>query len=198
MDSVTPFAKGVEIMPDGSVARTGTNYSGKFQEAHDASKASIQSRISNLESGGVKGTGNRSKTASEVNLNNIADFINGTKNFDDVLDDYAKIYSETVKSNSRWQWDEDIRINKIDGKSIANFKGAGVVKETVQLPEDMWKISDKQQFEWLDPKIGGRIEGYTWHHSETPGEMQLVPFGIHNITNHNGGRTKGMWADAPR
>nr|WP_244322202.1 YwqJ-related putative deaminase [Bacillus luti] len=45
-------------MPDGSVVRTGTNYSGKFQEAHDASKASIQSRISNLESGGVKGTGN--------------------------------------------------------------------------------------------------------------------------------------------
>ncbi len=44
-------------MPDGSVARTGTNYSGKFQEAHDASKASIQSRISNLESGGVKATG---------------------------------------------------------------------------------------------------------------------------------------------
>ena len=33
------------------------NYSGKFQEAHDASKASIQSRILNLESGGVKGTG---------------------------------------------------------------------------------------------------------------------------------------------
>ncbi|WP_430794209.1 hypothetical protein [Bacillus thuringiensis] len=45
-------------MPDGSVARTGTNYSGKFQEAHNASKASIQNRISNLESGGVKGTGN--------------------------------------------------------------------------------------------------------------------------------------------
>ena len=49
-ETVTPFVKGVEIMPDGSVARTGTNYSGKFQEAHDASKASIQSRISNLES----------------------------------------------------------------------------------------------------------------------------------------------------
>ncbi|GAB6449798.1 hypothetical protein PDN12_20895 [Bacillus cereus] len=57
VDSVTPFAKGVEIMPDGSVVRSGTNYSGKFQEAHDASKASIQSKISNLESGGVKGTG---------------------------------------------------------------------------------------------------------------------------------------------
>ncbi|PEA06615.1 hypothetical protein [Bacillus cereus] len=57
VDSVTPFVKGVEILPDGSVARSGTNYSGKFQEAHDASKASIQSKISNLESGGVKGTG---------------------------------------------------------------------------------------------------------------------------------------------
>ncbi|KXI54742.1 hypothetical protein ACTT1L_02855 [Bacillus sp. FH] len=57
-ETVTPFVKGVKILPDGSVARSGTNYSGKFQEAHDASKASIQSRISNLESGGVKGTGN--------------------------------------------------------------------------------------------------------------------------------------------
>ena len=49
-ETVTPFVKGVEILPDGSVVRSGTNYSGKFQEAHDASKASIQSRISNLES----------------------------------------------------------------------------------------------------------------------------------------------------
>ncbi|WP_434061921.1 hypothetical protein [Bacillus paranthracis] len=57
-DSISPIFKGVEILPDGSVVRTGTNYSGKFQEAHDASKASIQSRISNLESSGVKGTGN--------------------------------------------------------------------------------------------------------------------------------------------
>ena len=62
VDSVTPFVKGVEIKPDGSVVRSGTNYSGKFQEAHDASKASIQSKISNLESGGVKGTG---KTVSD-------------------------------------------------------------------------------------------------------------------------------------
>ncbi|KAB2458332.1 hypothetical protein F8161_17855 [Bacillus cereus] len=68
VDSVTPFAKGVEIMPDGSVVRSGTNYnySGKFQEAHDASKASIQSRISNLESGGVKGTGKEYKNYKDV------------------------------------------------------------------------------------------------------------------------------------
>ncbi len=56
----------VEIMLDGSVARSGTNYSGKFQEAHDASKASIQSKISNLESGGVKGTGKVTKDVDKI------------------------------------------------------------------------------------------------------------------------------------
>ncbi|MFU2016748.1 HNH endonuclease [Peribacillus butanolivorans] len=30
-----------------------------------------------------------------------------------------------------------------------------------------------------------------------PGKMELVPYGIHYITPHNGGRTTGMWADAP-
>ncbi|MDA2382944.1 hypothetical protein PDN41_14345 [Bacillus cereus] len=67
-DSVSPIFKGVEILPDGSVARTGTNYSGKFQEAHGASKASIQSRISNLESGGVKGTG---EAIGKINIPSI-------------------------------------------------------------------------------------------------------------------------------
>ncbi|WP_353052713.1 YwqJ-related putative deaminase [Bacillus thuringiensis] len=65
-DSVSQIFKGVEILPDGSVARTGTNYGGNFQEAHDASKASIQSRISNLESGGVKGTGEVSNSSEKL------------------------------------------------------------------------------------------------------------------------------------
>ncbi|WP_025150772.1 DNA/RNA non-specific endonuclease [Bacillus sp. H1a] len=56
MDTVSPFVKGLEILPDGSVIKSGTNFSESVKEAHDASKASIQSRISNLESGGVKGT----------------------------------------------------------------------------------------------------------------------------------------------
>ncbi|WP_254903153.1 HNH endonuclease [Bacillus toyonensis] len=38
----------------------------------------------------------------------------------------------------------------------------------------------------------------TWHHTEVPGKMQLVPYRIHGITVHNGGRTKGMWSHAPR
>ncbi|PGM50284.1 hypothetical protein CN947_28285 [Bacillus cereus] len=66
MDSVSQFVAGVEILPDGSVVRSGTNFSEKVKEAHDASKASIQSRISNLESGGVKGTGKTGEIAKEA------------------------------------------------------------------------------------------------------------------------------------
>lgn len=58
MDETTVFIRGEEVLLDGSVRRYGgTNFSESVKEAHDASKASIQSRISNLESGGVKGTG---------------------------------------------------------------------------------------------------------------------------------------------
>ena len=93
-----------------------------------------------------------------------------------------------------------ITVNKVDGMryGFADFESAGVVKETVYLPKDMWKMTDAEQFKWLDEQIGGTVEGYTWHHTEVPGKMQLVPTGIHNITTHNGGRTAGMWADAPR
>ncbi|QWH60749.1 hypothetical protein EXW39_11380 [Bacillus mycoides] len=56
------FIRGEEVLLDRSVRRYGgTNFSESVKEAHDASKASIQSRISNLESGGVKGTGEGSK-----------------------------------------------------------------------------------------------------------------------------------------
>ncbi|KLA30787.1 hypothetical protein B4077_4007 [Bacillus cereus] len=77
-DTVSTFVKGVEILPDGSVARTGTNYSGKFQEAHNASKASIQNRISNLESGGAKGIDNIDEKVTGLDSSG--------KFFDDVLE----------------------------------------------------------------------------------------------------------------
>lgn len=50
----------------------------------------------------------------------------------------------------------------------------------------------------LNQQIGGTREGMSWHHTEFPGQMELVPFGIHNVIPHNGGRTIGMWAYAPR
>ncbi|MGP6149726.1 hypothetical protein [Priestia flexa] len=45
--------------------------------------------------GVVKGTGN-------VNLKNIDEFIDGTKTFDDVVDDFARLYSEKIQTNKTW------------------------------------------------------------------------------------------------
>ncbi|GAF24160.1 toxin component near putative ESAT-related proteins [Bacillus sp. JCM 19047] len=130
-------------------------------------------------------------------------------------------------SNKKWSWNKDVEngkslsikekklikekaivmnaIPKVEVKRVhgmkfgfADFKSAGLVLETKYLPEKLWKTSDVEQFNWLDSAVGGRIAGTTWHHSEIPGEMQLVETGIHDIIPHNGGRTKGMWADAPR
>lgn len=81
---------------------------------------------------------------------------------------------------------------------FADFRSAGLVEETVNLPEELWLKTDSEQFNWLNQQIGGAREGMTWHHTEIPGQMELVRFGVYNITLHNGGRTTDMWAYAPR
>ena len=180
----------------------------------------------------IFGNGKKSKISvlihsDKTTLKNIDDFTVGKKSFDDVVEDYSKLYADKVNTNIDWSWDksvpngqnlsikqkrqikqkaidngyiQEIKVTKAEGLKygIADFDSAGIVKEIEYLPESMWKMSDKKQFEWLDEKIGGHVEGYTWHHTEEPGKMQLVPKGLHNITNHNGGRSEGMWADAPR
>ncbi|MGA5661074.1 type IV secretion protein Rhs [Bacillus bombysepticus] len=141
VDSVSLFVKGVEILPDGSVVRTGTNYSGKFQEAHDASKASIQSRISNLESGGVKGTGNIGKGAS------------GANEFDDILiDSYKNLRKNKEISGQAHHLNQDAAfrdyIPRNDGLSV---KLEGNIFKDIDSPhynahkslEDFWNIYRK-------------------------------------------------------
>ena len=111
MVSVPPIFKGVEILLDGSVVRTGTNYSGKSQEAHDASKASIQSRISNLESGGVKGTG---EAIGKINIPSIR---NGEFNkwFDELSSnrngEFNKWFDELSSKEFNKMW-EDPKLRK--------------------------------------------------------------------------------------
>lgn len=81
---------------------------------------------------------------------------------------------------------------------FADFAGAGLVETQLRLPEYLWKAGDTAQFKWLDEAAGGHWDGYTWHHTEVPGVMQRVPFGIHSIYDHNGGRSFGLWAYAKR
>ncbi|WP_367924653.1 HNH endonuclease [uncultured Ruthenibacterium sp.] len=139
------------------------------------------------------------------------------------MDDYAQIYAVNVYSNRVWSWKKNlpgnlksrkmrkqiktraqelglipaVRVTKQDGMRFgtADFESAHLVRLRAQLPESMWKMDNWKQFVWLDAQIGGRPQGYTWHHSAVPGKMELVPFGIHNITAHNGGRTRGQWVD---
>lgn len=112
----------------------------------------------------------------------------------------------------------EIRIE--NGKTYADFSRFKVYECT--LSEDKWKESDQDQFNECNKQLkeaiannpelrskfteeqlaqiekGETPSGYTWHHSEKDGRMELVPFGVHNSTYHSGGRSEGNWADAPR
>ncbi len=131
-------------------------------------------------------------------------------------------YADIVNSNRPWSWADDfgvkftgaerkaIRLEAISkglipeviykpGTRYPDFARAGIIQRVDTLPNNLWKAGDKAQFDWLDARIpGGRPAGTTWHHSEIPGRMELVPFGPHNIVNHSGGRSPGNWAHAPR
>lgn len=84
-----------------------------------------------------------------------------------------------------------------------------------QLPEDRYLASDYQQFKDCNDQLhqayengtlnteqftdrqleqirnGDKPEGYTWHHHQEPGRMQLVDSEIHRQTPHVGGRS--LW-----
>jgi hypothetical protein len=124
-------------------------------------------------------------------------------------------YAELVNSNSKWEWvqigqltrtqQSAIRQAAIDRGLIPNVPSKptghpdfnavpGLVRNVQSLPEGLWRLSDRAQFSYLDGIIGGRPPGYTWHHSELSGRMELIPFGVHRAYGHDGGRAPGMWA----
>ena len=82
-----------------------------------------------------------------------------------------------------------------------------------QLPENLLKASDKEQFAECNHQLQEHVEkntnatktfsseqleqiqngdtpdGYTWHHNEEIGKMQLVKSDVHALTGHTGGRS---------
>jgi len=82
-----------------------------------------------------------------------------------------------------------------------------------RLPKELYTKTDKEQGEYLlrqlaqairdDPKLrskftreqieqiesGVKLRGYTWHHHQEPGRMQLVDSVEHTQTGHDGGRS---------
>lgn len=85
----------------------------------------------------------------------------------------------------------------------------------VQLPEDLYQATDRQQFNACNEELKNQIQndpelkskfseeqlaqiengrtpsGYTWHHHQQDGKMQLVPTDIHDKSAHTGG--KALW-----
>lgn len=60
---------------------------------------------------------------------------------------------------------------------------------------EMKEMFNEQQLEQIE-KGEPYIKGYTWHHTEVPGKMQLVETKIHAHTGHTGGNS--IWCNGIR
>ncbi len=63
------------------------------------------------------------------------------------------------------------------------------LKEKVQNDPEFAKQFNDEQLEQIEN--GDTPDGYTWHHNEEPGKMQLVSTEDHNNNGHTGG--KAVW-----
>jgi len=125
----------------------------------------------------------------------------------------SKTQKEAIKALAAAQGKLPTLITK-PGTNYPDFDAMGTIyvhpngtKAVYQLPIthpdtgiDLWKASDYKQFKYLNDTYFGGVQpsGYTWHHSEITGQMELVQFGSHNIMSHNGGRSLGGWCSGKR
>lgn len=94
-------------------------------------------------------------------------------------------------------------------------------KIAIEVPKELWKSGDVHIFKYCTEELRDEIKtnpemikqytpqqleqimngdayikGLTWHHSEVPGRMELVPTRIHALSNHTGGNT--IWCGGIR
>lgn len=134
---------------------------------------------------------------------NIPDFTSGLTTRNEKLED--KKHSETGVPFEKKE------IN-IDGETVEGVFPNFDEVTSVELTEDMYKSKDSEQFKYCNTELKKQIEnnpelkvkftdeqieqieagrtpkGYTWHHSEEVGKMELVDTGIHAKTGHTGGK----------
>jgi hypothetical protein len=105
-----------------------------------------------------------------------------------------------------------VPIIKVNAKGFPKFPKKFIKADHKRLPKALWKAKDPKQFKWLNDDLAKRNKNYdpdtqtfkndpkkkkyTWHHHQDKGRMQLVEFGAHSSTSHNGGRT--TWSKGPR
>ena len=61
------------------------------------------------------------------------------------------------------------------------------LKEAIESDVELAKLFDEEQLEQINDDY--TPDGYTWHHNEEIGKMQLVDSEIHVKTGHTGGRS---------
>lgn len=100
-----------------------------------------------------------------------------------------------------------------DGKEDVGVFPVFTSEIDVCLPDELLQASDREQFDYCNGKLKEAVEndpelakkftpeqieqiqngetpdGYTWHHNEETGKMQLVDSDVHAKTGHTGGRT---------
>jgi len=107
-------------------------------------------------------------------------------------------------------------IVKLDDKTIEGVFPNFQSEAEINLPKEMYNESDFTQFRECNNQLAEQVEndpdlankfnsnqleqiknfdnpdGYTWHHHQQPGRMQLVDTKIHALTGHTGGQA--IWS----
>lgn len=136
------------------------------------------------------------------------------------IDENGKIHIKTINDGKEGQEGENgvkyerktITVNGVEVEGV--FPAFDSVFDT-QLPKDLLEATDAKQMECCnkklkeavenDPKLakqftseqlkqiknGDAPDGYTWHHNEETGKMQLVKTEDHQANRHTGG--KAIW-----
>ncbi|TNY99588.1 HNH endonuclease [Vibrio parahaemolyticus] len=136
------------------------------------------------------------------------------------IDEDGKIHLKTRNESKEGQTGEDGVIYERKTVEINGVEIEGVFPQfnsaiDVQLPEELIKAKDTAQAEYANEALKEKVEndpefakqfsdeqleqiengetpdGYTWHHSEEYGEMQLISTEDHQNNRHTGG--KAIW-----
>ncbi|MEZ7206283.1 HNH endonuclease [Pseudoalteromonas sp. DY56-GL79] len=136
------------------------------------------------------------------------------------IDENGKIYIKTINESKEGQIGEDgveyvrrtIEVNGIEVEGVfPQFESA----IDIQLPEELIQATDSEQAKFANQELKEKVQsdpdfamqfndeqleqiengetpdGYTWHHSEEYGEMQLISTEDHQNNRHTGG--KAIW-----
>lgn len=136
------------------------------------------------------------------------------------IDENGKIYIKTINESKEGQIGDDNVIYERKTIEVNGVEVEGVFPQLnstidVQLPEQLTQARDSAQADYAnqalkekvdnDPELAQKFsdeqleqiengetpDGYTWHHSEEPGKMQLVSTEEHQNNRHTGG--KAIW-----